>query len=335
MLSVEKIYELSAGAELHLVKLEEFVEHLRDFTDSMKAIKRSQDAQVLWELQQVREEIGDLRRQLKRYGLPEINQYEKRLETIRESLQSDQWPLAVDPTSICDTEDAVQMRAEAIITFVVGEYLRDRKFLDYGCGQGHTVMAAQEKETRLAVGYDIDLSECKLQGPLFTADFNEVVKNAPYDVILVHDVLDHIKQIDPLEALKQVRSVLHPNGKVYVRNHPWSSRHGGHLYKQINRAFLHLVLDDVELTRVGGWICEHNLKVIRPLATYQHWFHQSGFQIKSEIPVRRKVEDFFLTPSHVHSRLLDLWGKEEELEPNLEIELVEYILETTSNQQVF
>lgn len=333
-MDINKIYELSAGADQHLTKLEEFVEHLRDFTDSMKAIKRSQDNKILWELQQVREEIGDLRRQLKRYGLPEINQYEKRLETIREALQSDQWPMAVDATSVCDTEDAVQMRAEAIINFVVGEYLRDRKFLDYGCGTGHTTLVAKEKETKIAVGYDVNLSQCK-SGTIFTADFNEVTKHAPYDVILVHDVLDHITVIDPIAALKQIRSVLHQNGKVYVRNHPWSSRHGGHLYKQVNKAFLHLILDDVELTRVGGWTCEHNIRVIRPLSTYQHWFHQAGFQIKSEIPVRRKVEDFFLQPSHIRNRLVDLWGKEEEIEPNLEIELVEYILEANSNQQVF
>jgi hypothetical protein len=162
-----------------------------------------------------------------------------------------------------------------------------------------------------------------------------VAKHAPYDVILVHDVLDHITVIDPITALKQIRSVLHQSGKVYVRTHPWSSRHGGHLYKQINKAFLHLILDDVELTRVGGWTCEHNIRVIRPLPTYQHWFHQAGFQIKSEMPVRRKVEDLFLQPSHIHSRLVDLWGKEEEVEPNLEIELVEYILEANSNQQIF
>lgn len=335
MLDLSKIYELSASAELHLVKLEEFTDHLRNFTEAMRAIKQNQDAKILYELQKVREEIGDLRSQLRRYGLPDINQYEKKLDSIRQALQSDQWPEAADPSAICDTEDAIQMRAEAIINFVVGEYLRDRKFLDFGCGQGFTTVVAQNKEAKIAVGYDVDLSDCKQEGALFTSDFNEVMRHAPYDVVLVHDVLDHIKMIDPIEAMKQIRSVLHSSGKVYVRNHPWSSRHGSHLYKQINKAFLHLVLDDVELTRIGGWTCEHNIKVIRPLPTYQHWFYQSGFAIKSEIPVRTKVEDFFLQPSEVHQRIFNIYGNEEELQPNLEIGLVEYILEANSNQQIF
>lgn len=330
MINLNKIYELSAGAEHHLVKLEEFSDNLRDFTEAMRTIKQSQDAKILYELQRVREEIGDLRRQLKRYGLPEINEYEKRIDSIKQSLQ--EWPQAVDDSAICETEDTIIMRAETIINFVVGEYLSGRKFLDYGCGQGYTTIAAKNQNTKIAVGYDIDTSQCK-GDTLFTSDFNEVVKHAPYDVILVHDVLDHIS-IDPIEAMKQIRSVLDRNGRVYVRNHPWCSRHGGHLYKQINKAFLHLVLDEVELTRIGGWSCEHNIKIIRPIQTYQHWFNQSGFQVKSEIPVRTKVEDFFLKPSEINTRLVDLYGNKEELS-NLEIELVEYILEANSNQQIF
>ena len=335
MLDIAKIRDLSAGADHHLSKLEnDFVPLLREFTESMRAIKRSQEEMVIWEVRQLREELGELRRQLKRYGLPEVNQYESRLEKIRETLNNDAWPMAVEETAICETEDSMKVRADAIINCVVGEHLKDLKFLDYGCGFGHTTVAAQAAETKITLGYDVDLAKCKLQGPIFTADFEEVKKNAPYDVVLIHDVLDHITLIDPIAALRQVRSVLPNKGRVYIRLHPWSARHGGHLYKQINKAFLHLVLDDVELTRIGGWTCEHNIKVIRPIPTYRHWFEQSGFEIKSEIPVKRKVEEVFLKPSHIHGRLVDLWGNAEELEQHMEIEFMEYILDAPSNQQI-
>ena len=334
MLDLNKIHELSSGVEYHLTRLEEFTELLKEVKTSLDKMQKSQEANYLWELQLLKQEFADIKTQLKKYGLPEASQYEKQFEKFKNVIYSTDWSEAIDPVAICTTEETAQQRADAILDMVVGEHLKDRRFLDYGCGEGHVAMTAKQREAAVSIGFDIDLTECK-HPDLATNDFEVVKKNAPYDIILMYDVLDHIAHIDPITALNQVKSVLDKDGRVYIRNHPWSSRHGGHLYDQLNKAFLHLILDEVELTRIGGYTCKYNIGVVRPLETYQHWFDQSGFTIKSEIPLTRTVEDFFLTPSHVHSKLVEHWGDEAEMARHMEIEFVEYIVEAKSNHQIF
>lgn len=335
MLDMDQIRELAAGAEFHLRKIGEFSDRLKDMIESLNAIKRAQEDSYRWELNLLRQEFADIKSQLKKYGLPEANEYERKLRQLREMVEGDQWPQAVKPESICLTAEQANQRAQNILDIVVGEHLEDRKFLDFGCGDGRVVNAASTRKAKLAVGFDVDLADCLGGQGEFTANFDVVQQNAPYDVILVHDVLDHIVQVDPVTALHQIRSVLDKDGKAYIRNHPWCSRHGGHLYKSTNKAFLHLVLDEVELTRIGGWQCDHNIKVITPLETYRDWFVRAGFQVRSEVPIRKNVEDFFFRPSHIHDRLLEHWNDVALMRQNMEIDFVEFIVDSPSNQKVF
>jgi hypothetical protein len=61
-------------------------------------------------------------------------------------------------------------------------------------------------------------------------------------IVFLYDVLDHA--IDAEQAyIKEAHRCLAPNGTVYVRCHPWTSKHATHLYKQgINKAYFHLFL---------------------------------------------------------------------------------------------
>lgn len=327
MLNMQEIYEISAGVEYHLKQLEDFTDVLRDVKHSLDEIRHAQENRFSWELQLLKQEFADIKRQLKRHGLPESPQYEKNLEAIKELINSDKWPEAVPAQAICMAPEDMAKRAAAILDMVVSENLENRSFLDYGCGNGHVATLAHERKAT-SVGYDVDLAKVNSELPIFVADFEEVKKRGPYDVILLHDVLDHIAVIDPLEALRQVQSVLKPEGRVYVRNHPWSARHGGHLYEKINKAHLHLVLDEVELVRLGGYECEPNIKVVKPLDTYRHWFEQTGFQIKSEIPIREEIDTSLIEHPAVFERLKELWEDPSEMMPNMEIGFVEYILES-------
>lgn len=334
MMDLNKIYELSAGVEHHLNKLEEFTDALREVHYSLRSIQESQEAKYLWELQQLRREVAEMRHTLRKYGLPEANEYERKLSEIREMIDGD-WPQAVDPAAVCLTEDQQRTRAENILLLIISEYIKDQKFLDFGCGkEGYVVWAGQTQGAKLSVGYDVDLKPMQKENVLLTGDLAEVKKHAPYDIILLHDVLDHIVLVDPITALKQVRSLCDHNTRVYVRNHPWSSRHGGHLYTQTNKAYLHLVLDDIELTRLGGWTCEPNVKVTKPMETYRYWFQESGFAINSETAIKTNVEPFFLRPSHLKDRLLANWGDINEMTANMEIEFVEYVAQIDKNSTI-
>jgi len=249
------------------------------------------------------------------------------LQGLKEMLDSGDWPAAVDPEQICaEDSDKKAARANNILDLFIGENLKDKKFLDYGCGSGEVVLEAAKREAR-AMGYDINPSTFDPESLLLTADFEEVRKMAPFDIVLVHDVFDHIEHIDPLQALFQIKEILSPHGRMYVRNHPWSSRHGGHLYDAKNKAFMHLVFDEIELTRIGGYVADYNIRVVDPLGTYRYWFHETGFDIKEEYPIKHEVEKFFTQPSIVWEKLKAHWPDSETQINFLEIEFVEYILE--------
>jgi len=331
MLTLEKINELTQGIEYHLRKLESFESGLREVKAALEELRHAKESEYLWELQKYRADIEDIRHQLRKRGLPDAEKYEIQFRKIKDSLNEHQWPVAVNPEAICNDDERATIRAESILDLVVGEHLQGRKFLDYGCGQGHVVQAAISRGA-MAIGYDINA-----QGEA-TNNFEDVKKHAPFDIILMHDVLDHIQSLNPMEALAQAKSVLAPEGRIYVRNHPWSSKHGGHLYEHINKAYLHLILDEVELTRLGGFACEYNIRVVRPLETYRHWFDSVGLSVKSEIPINSNVDEYFKKPSFVHERLLHNWeGDEAAMLFNMGIDFVEYIVESDgiSNQQIF
>jgi hypothetical protein len=163
-----------------------------------------------------------------------------------------------------------------------------------------------------------------------------VQKNAPYDIILIHDVLDHIEEISPVQALNMAASVLSAEGRIYLRTHPWCSRHGSHLYMKKNTAFLHLLMDEIELMRCYGLEIEHNIKVFNPIETYNNWIKEANLEIKSEFVIRNAVENVFTKPSIIKERLNKHWNQPETIENQMEINFIEYILESPQkNTQIF
>jgi len=92
--------------------------------------------------------------------------------------------------------------------------------------------------------------------------------------------------------LQNVRAVCSPKTKVYVRCHPWTSRHGGHLYLTINRAYAHILLSDETLAKIE---CEPVRKITRPLSTYDKIFNDSGFNINSVDKIIRPMEKLLVS----------------------------------------
>lgn len=337
MLDINKIDEICIGIDEHLRKLESFTDLLKEVKISLQMLKESQEKTFLYELAKVKLDVADISEQLKKRGLPMSNDYEKSLHQIRTLLDGKEWPEAVNADFICDSEDKAAIRAEHILDMLIGESLKGKKFLDFGCGQGQTLPAALAREAAFAFGYDIDASQYKFSPEWFSHNFEDVRKHAPYDIILLHDVLDHSILLNPAEILKQARSVLSSHGRIYVRNHPWCSRHGGHLYLQKNKAFLHLILDDVELTRCAGIQGEHNVKVLDPINTYRNWIEEAGLSVKTELTIKSEVEEFFLEPSVIRDKLNQLWHDSDCIANYMEIDFVEYVLEMNeaANQQIF
>ena len=235
--------------------------------------------------------------------------------------QSDLWPLAVPKNLISEENAESQMaRATGILHKLVGN-LSGKKFLDFGCGAGYVADVAQSIFGATSVGYDIKENaswnhrECRLTDKIST-----VKELAPYDIILLYDVLDHVD--NPVEILKLCKELKTTDGRIHVRFHPWASRTGTNLHKSLNKAYLHLVFNDKELASLG--IISEKTTKLDSIAVYKEWIKEAGLMINSESSIKQEVELFFTHNPAILRRIKSNFG----VFPRdlLEVQFVDYVL---------
>ena len=335
MLTNQRIEELINGIDHYLQKIHGFSDNLREVKATLDELRHSKEKDYLCELEKMRIELKTVKHELQKRGLPEISEYESHFRELKELVMSESWPRAVDPRAIILTEDAAFNRAQQILDLVIGESLTDKSFLDFGCGAGHVVMHSMNQSPTIAIGYDINPSNIKFNTENFTSEFDLVRQKGPYDIVLLQDVLDHVEHIDPISVLRNIKSVMSTSGRMFVRNHPWCSRHGSHLYTKLNKAYAHLVFDEAELSRMGGYCNEHTLKLNDPIDNYKFWFSEAGFKICSEIPFYKNTEEYFKKEGILRDRLVKHWdGDAIRMSNNMQLEFVEYVLEPISDDAI-
>ena len=209
----------------------------------------------------------------------------------------DQWPEAVDPQLICQQHDDqdINERAQGIIELIVKESLKNKRFLDFGCGTGHVANVANQYGADVSVGYDLVDRNWKADGAILTTDFDIVKSQGPYDVILLFDVIDHAE--DPENILGKCEEVLSDNGTIYMRCHPFTSRHATHLYHHFNKAYAHLVLSEEELKELCPEASqESNYGSNSPIYTYNNHIKKANLKIEKRSDTKEEIEDFFMRP---------------------------------------
>ena len=98
--------------------------------------------------------------------------------------------------------------------------------------------------------------------------------------------------------LQQVKSLCSPNTKIFVRCHSWMSRHGGHLYRQINKAWVHVFFTEEELHKMGVKT-EFVQKYYFPIDHQEGWFKKANLKIVHADSTRTSIEPFFRRPELV------------------------------------
>ena len=227
-------------------------------------------------------------------------------EALKDLLGSGQWPQAAPDFLICEESDKDKYeRAEGILAYM-GQDIKGKKFLDFGCGEGHVAQKAVELGAESAIGYDTKQLggltwDSQTGNCLLTTDIEKAKAGGPYDLILLYDVLDHSD--DPVNILATARDMLAPQGRIYVRCHPISSRHATHLYKKINKAYIHLVFTDDELKQLGY---ENDIKqrTYFPQVDNNRWFGQAKLKAISHDCVRSDIDPFFKQNEMVKSRIM-------------------------------
>jgi len=230
------------------------------------------------------------------------------LDLLPDIKDDPEWPLAVPMWSIVDknSEKDLENRALGIVEEHIDQEVFGFSFLDFGCGGGHVASEVQKKGARTTVGYDKAIDEhwnlLKKDNLVLTDDWDKVVSLSPYDYILAYDVFDHILDEDVSEKLKVLSSLLSQDGRISIRFHPWISRHGAHLYNQINKAFIHLLYNEEQLQEMG-FAPEKVHKVIHPMWSYKGWIEKAGLKVQKENKVLEPVEDFFLKNDIFRSKI--------------------------------
>jgi 2-polyprenyl-3-methyl-5-hydroxy-6-metoxy-1,4-benzoquinol methylase len=229
-------------------------------------------------------------------------------QILKDLLRSNKWPKAVDSNLICDlgSDEDKFNRAEGILELVVEKPLRDKRFLDFGCGEGHIAAKALEQNPAVSVGYDIVETENwktfeKKDNFALTTDLEEMRKHAPYDVILIYDVLDHMEN-GQVASLKDLKGVLSDDGLMYIRFHPFCSRHATHQYQDLNKAFVHLVFTEQELETLGVETPKVS-HIMHPIAEYGEWMKKAGLKTVNYNILREKVEGFFTKNNAIKERV--------------------------------
>jgi len=254
-------------------------------------------------------------------------------ESLAKALQSNKWPEAVNPNFVCSptSETAKLERGRGIIKLMIEEDLADKKFLDMGCGQGHTAYLAADEKTVISVGYDIKSYEnwASMNKPnlKLTTDFELVKSEGPYDVIVLFDVLDHLKAEDPTTFLKKVASVLTDSGRVYMRTHPFPSRHATHLYNDLNKAYIHLVFSPSEIRQLipTSSYEEPNAGINYPIKTYTQIIADAGLKVENRRDITEKVEPFFKIPK-IAERIMKNTNTTSFPEFQMGLQFLDYIL---------
>lgn len=218
-----------------------------------------------------------------------------REEHIQRLLAINCWPEAVPSFFPQQASEKDQKnRARAVLDTVLDKRIEGLNFLDFGCGDGWITQEAALRGAK-ATGYDIVVSPVWKQftGPEFTDLASQLPDNS-FDIIFLYDVLDHA--MDAEGVIKDVYRCLAPNGTVYVRCHPWTSKHATHLYKQgINKAYFHLFLTWDEIRGLINQDPVFTRHEIEPLEAYRWWFR--AFEIVKDRSITEPMNEFFQVPA--------------------------------------
>jgi|LakMenE01Jun11ns_1017448.scaffolds.fasta_scaffold9956826_12 2-polyprenyl-3-methyl-5-hydroxy-6-metoxy-1,4-benzoquinol methylase len=219
---------------------------------------------------------------------------------LEDFISNPQWVAAVPPDLMCDennNEDKME-RARGIRDIFYPNYsFENKRILDFGAGYGHLVKAVSENNPAIVVGYDIknDFQIDSNDKMKFTTSWDDVLKNGPYDLIYIYDVIDHIVDDRPEQFLSKVRLLLSDNGVARMRCHPFIGRHGGHAYTKVNKSYAHLALTKEELIALGCDLKNYpTLKVLTPIMTYNKFIVSSGLKIIDQKTISEPAEKFFL-----------------------------------------
>jgi len=122
----------------------------------------------------------------------------------------------------------------------------------------------------------------------------------PYDIGIIYESLEFDQ--DPVVTLLKIKQRIKPQGKIYIRFRPWSSRDGGFQSGYFNKAFAHLLMDLESNQLVRN-------RVVRPLATYESILNKAKMRVLSRKITSITPDDYIISnPEYLEILINRTWG---------------------------
>lgn len=122
----------------------------------------------------------------------------------------------------------------------------------------------------------------------------------------MYDVIDHIVKGSQIEVLERAVKLLKPKGTLYIRCHPWTSRHGVHQYTKLNKAYIQFFLPPDILKK---YCAEETVKILRPKRHYHKLFKGAGLKIGDCNDTTTNVDPFF-RDEYITNMMLETYGQD-------------------------
>ena len=148
---------------------------------------------------------------------------------------------------------------------------KDKKILDFGCGEGGYVLALAEKGAGKVVGFDIQdqFKYAKIEADRRTLDNisfiqgpSEDLPSEAFDVVISHDSFEHFE--DPEYILSEMVRLTKPGGTILIKfGPPWKNPWGRHMSGTIrkDRPWIHLIVPEKVIMRVHS--VYHNEPILK------------------------------------------------------------------------
>jgi 2-polyprenyl-3-methyl-5-hydroxy-6-metoxy-1,4-benzoquinol methylase len=249
----------------------------------------------------------------------------KDLSSLRQALKSDIWPESIPNKETYDFQehfykftanfinlekmDVLFLGSEAELFF---SYMLEKKANKVVCYSENKKDIFKTQETE----------ESKL---ILTNNFEDILKNGAYDVIVCYDFIEHCDQ-HPEKIMTIIKNLRKSNGPIYIRTHPFSSRYHDHNYEYLNKAYTHLIFDDREKLKVG---CLSGKKTCKELTTeteYFKLFYSLDLKINERYVVEHKPESFFFDNKLIFEKIKNSLNIEIVTPEEIGFEFIDYVL---------